>query len=181
MTGVGGCFWYIFQIFSNIIYIFNLLFQFFIAMPWFSSTIQQLGQPLCSWMKGLSADFQSNFLFWCGCRNLSVTLEFLLLVTVLLYGRMRVAQFSILQEYIAQVHQGLYSRFEILMSYWLCSSLSLIATMVMYFTAQKRSFSLRISSFFVQRLFPLLTVESTFLLCLCHLIFLYMYSSMIFQ
>ena len=173
MTGVGGCFWYIFQIFSNIIYIFNLLFQFQHNSAAWSTSLLLNERIVC----GFSEQF--SVLMWMS--QLSVTLEFLLLVTVLLYGRMRVAQFSILQEYIAQVHQGLYSRFEILMSYWLCSSLSLIATMVMYFTAQKRSFSLRISSFFVQRLFPLLTVESTFLLCLCHLIFLYMYSSMIFQ
>ena len=52
------------------VYIFILLFQFILATPWFCSTIQQLGQPLCSWMKELCADYLDNFLFWSRCRNI---------------------------------------------------------------------------------------------------------------
>ena len=52
------------------VYIFILLFQFILATAWFCSTIQQLGQPLCSWMKELCADYLDNFLFWSRCRNI---------------------------------------------------------------------------------------------------------------
>ena len=164
------------QVFISLFCYFNSFLQLHDSAAQFSS----LGNLSALEWKNYVRIIWTIFCFDLAVATLSVTLEFLLLVTMFkisLYGRMRVAQFSILQEFIAQGHQKLYNQFEILAPY----IAFLIATRVMYFTAQKWSFPWRISSFFVQRLFPMLTVESTFLLCLCHIIFLCIYSSMIFQ